>query len=76
MKFGTFFSFLLATIIHVMSLDAGLYLFKSHTWDYLVNNCSVVIVSCASKCQRHETLNDMDDQRVRESRAFQNSIRS
>lgn len=26
MKFGTFFSFLLAAIIHIMSLDAGLYL--------------------------------------------------
>lgn len=76
MKFGTFFSFLLAAIIHIMSLDAGLYLFKSLMWDSLVNHCSVVTASCASKCQSHEAGSDMDDQRERESRTFQNSTRS
>lgn len=68
-EFGTFSSFLLTTIIHIISPNAGLDLFKSHMWDYLM-------ASCASKCQSYETEIDTDDQRERKSRTFQSSIRS
>lgn len=68
---GTFSSLLPTTVTHIF-LDAGpMFMTKSHVWDCLVNNVSVLTVSCASKYQSHETEADMHDQRERESRVFQ-----